>query len=115
MAERAFTDDAEGLLARIYELVDQGHIRTWKYNREGYFTHTPSDGQWTQKAWFWPEAESDKLRFLIVRAKGVSLTREVYAVYHGRFIEMLIAHVPEYFTGASATPNPGEREPPVEE
>ena len=44
MAVRAFTDDAEGLLARIYELVDQGHIRTWKYNREESFTDTPSDG-----------------------------------------------------------------------
>jgi hypothetical protein len=38
------------------------------------------------------------------------VTREIFAVYHGRFIEMLIAHVPGYFTDARATPNPDNDE-----
>jgi len=104
MSIRAFTDDAAGLLAKIKELIDQGHITTWLYDSDGDFTHTPS--QWKNQAWLRPQVQSDKLRLVILKNMKVTFTREIFAVYHGRFVEMLIAHVPEDFTTASATPNP---------
>ena len=114
MAVRAFTDDSASLLARINELIDQGHIDTWTYDKEGDFTHTASSGQWENKAWLRPEVKSDRLRLKIVKPKNKGLSREVFAVYHGRFIEMLIAHASDYFTRASATAGPAEDEPGLE-
>jgi hypothetical protein len=38
---------------------------------------------------------------IIPPKKGVS--KEAYAVYHGRFIEMLLAHFDEEFSGAFGT------------
>ena len=113
MSVRAYTDDASGLLARIKRLIDQGHITTWRYDREGDFTHTPS--QWDGKAWLRPEEQDDKLRLTILKTEGVSLTREIYAVYHGRFIEMLVAHVPANFSSTYASPNPAAGDFRIEE
>jgi hypothetical protein len=109
MAIRALTDDPDGLLARIKKLIDQGHITTWSYDEEGDFTHTPT--QWKGKAWLEPEVKADKLRLTILNNEKVPLTREIFAVYHGRFIEMLISHVADRYTSASATPNPASDEP----
>ena len=113
MAARALTDDAQGLLDEIKEQIDQGHIDTWAYDKEGDFTHTPP--QWKDKAWLRPKVENDRLRLRIIKPKNEGLTREVFAVYHGRFIEMLIKHVPGDFTDARATPNPEKDEPALED
>lgn len=102
MSIRAFTKDSTGLLARIKTLIDQGHITTWEYDSDGDFTHTPS--QWKNKAWLQPEVQDDKLRLTIMGTTS-GLSREVYAVYHGRFVEMLVAHVSDRFTTVSASPN----------
>jgi hypothetical protein len=113
MSVRALTNDAGGLLTRIKKLIDQGHITTWSYDSASDFTHTPT--QWKNKAWLRPQVQSDKLRLVILKNKTEPLTREIFAVYHGRFIEMLISHVADWYTTASASPNPvsGE-EPPLE-
>jgi len=37
------------------------------------------------------------LGYLNIRPKNGSVEREVYAVYHGRFIELAMAHVSEFF------------------
>ena len=111
MSVRAFTDNADGLLTRIKKLIDKGHITTWSYDSDGDFTHTPS--QWKDKAWLRPQVQSDKLRLVILKSKTVPLTREVFAVYHGRFIEMLISHVADRYTSASASPNPVSGDEPA--
>ncbi|SEB44219.1 hypothetical protein [Terriglobus roseus] len=102
MSIRAFSDDPASLLARIKALIKSGHIETWEYDSDGDFTHSPT--QWKNKAWLRPEVQDDKLRLTIMGTQA-GLSREVYAVYHGRFIEMLIAHVPGKFTTVSASPN----------
>lgn len=102
MSVRAFTNDSASLLARVKKLIDEGHITTWAYDSDGHFTHTAS--QWRRKAWFEPQERSDKLRLRIIAPKS-GMTREVFAVYHGRFIEMLIAHVSKKLTSARATPS----------
>jgi len=111
MSVRAFTDDAGGLLTRIKTLIDQGHIMTWSYDSDGDFTHTPP--QWKNKAWLRPEVQSDKLRLVIINNQKVPFTRELFAVYHGRFIEMLISHVANRYTSASASPSPVSGDEPA--
>lgn len=106
MSVHAFTKNPAVLLAKIKQLISQGHIRTWSCDDEGDFTHTPE--QWRGKAWLRPKQQPDRLRLHII-ASGI--TREVFAIYHGRFVEMLIKHVPEYFDSAAGTPNPSNDEP----
>jgi hypothetical protein len=103
MAVRLFTNDAKKVLAMIRVKIDQGHIDTWTYTPRGDFTHTPASGQWRNKAWLRPKTLEDRLELNIIRPKNGSVEREVYAVYHGRFIEMAVAHVPQFFKIAAAT------------
>jgi hypothetical protein len=104
MAVTLFTGNADVLLAKIQRLIDEGHVSTWAYTGGGDFTHTAAGGQWKNKAWLRPKLLGDRLTMNIVRPNGGAVSREVYAIYHGRFPEMAIAHVPELFTIASATP-----------
>ncbi len=106
MAVRLFTERPRKLLDRIKILIDEGHIATWRYSSEGDFTHTAASGQWENRAWLRPKVLEDRLLFNIIRPKNGSVNREVYAVYHGRFIEMAVAHVPELFRVGAATAEP---------
>jgi hypothetical protein len=105
MAVRLFTKDSEGLLQEIKRQIRAGEIQTWSVDSEGDFTHVTHDGQWKNKAWMRPKTFDDRLLLNIIRPKGGSIARPVYAVYHGRFIEMAIEHVPDLFTAARATPD----------
>jgi hypothetical protein len=104
MAVRLFTNGAAGLLAEIKKQIRAGSIETWTVDSEGDFTHTPHDGQWTNRAWLRPRLLNDRLLFNIVFAQGETEQQLVYSIYHGRFIEMAIRHVPNLFTVAAATP-----------
>ena len=85
-----------------------GEIDTWSYNSDGDFTHTPP--QWIHKAWLRPSTKADSLRLTIVSPRSKNISREVYAVYHGRFIEMLLALFDQLFAEAvaSALPEQGD-------
>ena len=82
----------------------RGGIDTWSVDSDGDFTHTPP--QWKHKAWLRPRIEGDKLILKILTPKGKQLGSMTYAVYHGRFIEMLLAHFDKRFVDASATALP---------
>lgn len=98
------TSTPNALLSAIKKAIDKGAVATWSYDSEGDFTHTPS--QWKDKAWFRPKAVSGtELEFRIIRPQGSRVSREDYAVYHGRFIEMMTAHFSADFTTAQSTPN----------
>lgn len=98
-----FTESPDKLLAAIKIGIDKGHIETWEYDGDGDFTHTPP--QWRYKAWLRPVIVSGSLRFGILSRKDIDLSTETYAVYHGRFIEMILAHLDSLFTVASASAN----------
>jgi hypothetical protein len=91
------------LLASIREAIRKGHITTWS-EVNGYFTHTPT--QWARKAWFLPSIYGGELRFAIVYTQGSSVTTEIYAIYHGRFIEMMLAHFNRQFSNGYASAMP---------
>ena len=97
-----YTNTPRKLLAAIKTAIDEGHVRTWRYDRDGDFTH--AETQWERKAWMCPSVvEGSALRFGILFASGVTNTREVYAIYHGRFTEMMLAHFDGQFDGATAS------------
>jgi hypothetical protein len=100
------------LLAEIKQAMQTGKIETWSVDSDGDFTHTPE--QWKFKAWLRPKVDGTQLVFTILNPQNTAITKVVYGVYHGRFIEMLLNHFDDKFTDAKATALParGDRVSP---
>jgi hypothetical protein len=98
------TDQPRALLSAIRAAIDNGAIETWSYDADGDFTHTPA--QWKHKAWLRPSIADGDLIFTTVAPQKTAMTKAVYAVYHGRFIEMLLRHFDVSFSVARATALP---------
>jgi hypothetical protein len=100
------TNTPSGLLTEIKKAIDAKKIDTWSYDSDGDFTHTPD--QWRHKAWFRvvPTQNVNELQFGIVGQQKVNTTTVIYAVYHGRFAEMLLSHFDSDFTEVKATAMP---------
>jgi len=105
VAVRLFTKNASALLGAIKTAIDEGHIDTWAYDDVGDFTHTTHERQWERRAWLRPSIRNGRLLLNIIFATGEKQQREVYGVYHGRFIEMAIIHVSKFFDPGAATAN----------
>jgi hypothetical protein len=87
--------------------IDDGHVVTWSYDEDGDFTHTPE--QWTHQAWFRTSiSEGARLTLFIFGPVDATISSEAYAVYHGRFIESMLAHCDGLFTEARATAMPAD-------
>ena len=95
------TSDPAGLLKAIYEAINDKKVKTWSYDSDGDFTHTPQ--QWKDQAWLKPKVYASELRFSILKPEVGELQTYIYAAYHGRFIEMLLAHFDDSFTAAIGT------------
>ncbi|MBO5427799.1 MAG: hypothetical protein J6K01_00740 [Paludibacteraceae bacterium] len=81
----------ESLLKGINDLIDNNRIQTWEYDLMGDYTMTPP--QWRAQAWMRPAVKVGRtIKFGIIKRRDVNISKEVYAVYHGRFAEMLLAH-----------------------
>jgi drug/metabolite transporter superfamily protein YnfA len=104
MAVTAATTDSVSLLQLIRQAILNKAITTWTLVQGQYLTH--SVAQWENKAFFLPKCQSGLLVFNIVAPKGINVSTEVYAIYHGRFIEMLLAHFDKAFTQATASALP---------
>jgi hypothetical protein len=110
MALNFKTATPKKLLKAFKNAIDQGHIVTWSYDKDGDFTHTTT--QWKNLAWFRPTIkEKESLILNIIKPKDKNITSEVYAIYHGRFIEAMLAHCDSIFTNAitSALPTSNDR------
>ena len=102
------TTTPSDLLAAIKDNIDKGHIDTWEYDKAGDFTHKTS--QWRGKAWLCPVIGDGALQFGILMKQKKALEeiaepspREVYAIYHGRFVEMMLSHFDRSFSSAFAS------------
>ena len=104
MSVIVYTNKPKQLLASIKEAMSAGAIRTWSYDADGDFTHVPD--QWSRKAWFRPRLLSDQIVFNIITPAQTVMSRMTYAVYHGRFVEMLLTHFDEDFERAVASALP---------
>ena len=78
------------LLSKIKKAIDSNNIATWSYDSDGDFTHVPE--QWRTKAWLSPKFVNEELHFSFIGNKKENTTKLVYALYHGRFAEMLLTH-----------------------
>jgi hypothetical protein len=93
------------LLKTFKKAIDDGHVVTWSCDGDGDFTHTPD--QWAHQAWLRPAVTTGKqLSFSILAPTDSKVSSEAYAVYHGRFIESMLAHCDTLFTDARATAMP---------
>jgi hypothetical protein len=102
MAVSVITTDRKGLVQAIKDAIAAGQIETWSVDAEGDFTH--SVPQWRGKAWMRPDfSNDDRVVFGILGQKNIALSTAVYAVYHGRFIEMLLRHFDDRFSAARAS------------
>lgn len=108
MAVNFATSDPKGLLAAFKKAIDQGHVVTWSYDKDGDFTHTPE--QWKNQAWLRPSISDGYLIMNFVANNKVKTTKTVYGVYHGRFIESMLTHCDQLFTSGAATAMPTNRD-----
>jgi hypothetical protein len=104
MAVRVFCQNPTQLLQKIKREASNGSLETWTLDADGDFTHSPD--QWRNRAWLRPHLEEDRIVFNILAPVGSRMSRPVYAVYHGRFIEMLLGHFDLEFSRATATALP---------
>lgn len=99
------TSNPSKLLSEIKKAIDAKKIRTWSYDSDGDFTHNPE--QWENKAWLRVKRKSSgELAFGILGQKDINTNKLIYAVYHGRFAEMLLIHFDTEFTEIKATSLP---------
>lgn len=101
MAANFQTDNPRGLIAAFKKAIDEGKIVTWSYDEDGDFTHTPP--QWKYKAWMRPVIYQGQLTMNFIGSRQTKNMREVYGIYHGRFIESMLVHCDRLFTNAIAT------------
>src|SRR3569833_3029991 len=99
------TKTPKKLLAAYKKAIDDGHVVTWSYDKDGDFTHTAE--QWKNRAWLRPKIEDGTaLNMVVMKPKSSNITSEIYAIYHGRLIESMLRHCDQLFTIAEATALP---------
>lgn len=107
MALHFRTNTPKKLLAAFKKAIDEGKVVTWSYDADGDFTHTAQ--QWKSLAWLRPKViEKEGLVLTILKPKNSKISSEVYAIYHGRFIESMLVHCDSLFTQAEATAYPAD-------
>lgn len=104
MAVTVYCNNPGELLENIKSKIGDGNIETWKIDSAGDFTHTPE--QWIYQAWMRPKIYEDHLTFIILGSTKMKMSKTVYGIYHGRFIEMLLTHFDRQFTRVYATSLP---------
>lgn len=105
MAINFDTATPNSLLAAFKEGIAKGHIVTWSLDKDGDFTHNTD--QWRNRAWLRPSVYEGKLlKLTIIVPDSEKQPLTVYSIYHGRFIESMIAHCRTKFTVGSATAMP---------
>jgi len=104
MAVTINTPNPSSLLNSIKRAIDTREIQTWTYDKDGDFTHSAQ--QWNRQAWLRPSIAPGALILNILGPEGEPISKEIYGIYHGRFIEMLLVHFDEQFSNADATAMP---------
>ena len=104
MAVKVICSDPTGLLAKIKSAIKEKKVETWIVDQDGDFSHSPD--QWKWQAWLRPSVGQGLITFSILGRKDAKMSKVVYAVYHGRFAEMLLSHFDDQFTNVEATALP---------
>ena len=80
------------LVDSIREKIKSQTIKTWTVDEDGDMTHAAE--QWKYNAWIRTKIEPGLSRvvFYIICRNDRNLSVSDYAIYHGRFVEMLLTH-----------------------
>ena len=102
------TPDPAILLKAFKDKIDQGRVRSWSYDADSDFTLTHPD--WKDLAWMRPNLMSDRIVFNFLATQDQPTSREMYALFHSRLIETLLASLDTLFESArmSSQPVPGD-------
>lgn len=108
------TDNPDAVMKRIYDDIKNNRIDTWAMNATGYFTATPK--QWCNRAWMRKSnlIKEKYLCFGIIEVQRGTMTQELYAIYHCRFAEMILAHCADLVGNIMISPCVVERVDVVE-
>jgi hypothetical protein len=98
------TSNPQALLTAFKKAIDDKRVVTWAYDKDGDFTHTPD--QWKNHAWLRPVVSNGRLTMRFLGRSSEVTTWEVYAVYHGRFVESMVAHCNTLFSAATVPSQP---------
>ena len=104
MAIIVTTRRPQTLLSSLKEGMSDGTVTTWICDSDGDFTM--SSDRWKHKAWLRPAMKEDSLALYIFPPKNTNISTTVYAMYHARFVEMLLRHFDSKFQSARATAMP---------
>ena len=84
------SSNPQKLVNAINEKIANSNIDTWSVDKDGDYTHNVT--QWRYHAWLHPIIETDRVVFAIWGRANEDLNVVDYAIYHGRFVEMLLTH-----------------------
>lgn len=101
MSITVLSSDPAQLLSDIKAAIQKKSVETWAIDADGDFFHTPD--QWRGEAWFRPSVNQGMLVFGLLKRKDKEMTKLIYGIYHGRFIEMLLVHFDTQFGNVLAT------------
>lgn len=104
MAIYVKTDRPHTVVRKLRELINEMEIDTWILDEDNDFTHKSS--QWRELAWIHPFIEEERVVFAIIGSQSKPLTRVIYGVYMGRFVECLIMHVDSYIQSIRVSAKP---------
>lgn len=90
------------LIMKLNEAITNGYIQTWKVDNEGDYTITRM--QWFQHAWLRPYIKDNLLIFGIIQSSNYPITRQLYGVFHGRFVATLLSHFDNLMNNIEITP-----------
>ena len=97
------TKNPQKLIKLLNEAIENQEILTWNVDQDGDYTITRD--QWRYHAWFRPrEIKKDELIFGIVQSRKYSMTRNLYGIYHGRFVATLLSHFDELMDDITVSP-----------
>lgn len=86
------TKNPDQLLQSLNDAIENREILTWMVDDDGDYTITRD--QWQYHAWMkpYPHHEEGILFFGIVQSRRYNMTKELYGIYHGRFVATLLSH-----------------------
>lgn len=103
------TPHPEELLAALRQAVDSRKIEGWSCDRDGDYTYELPP--WRGKAFLRPVVAVGALKFALLGQQNVLMTKAVYGAYLGHFVELLLAHFDDRFTGFTASAHVGSGTP----
>jgi hypothetical protein len=95
------TESTTELFDAIRERVRSLRIQEWIIDDDDDLTY--ASAPWKNLAWMRIRKTTSGLRVNIIGNDEYDITREIYAIYHARFIEMLLTNFEELFESAEAT------------